>query len=167
MQLILIRHAPAGDRLAWSIAGGPDDERPLTKEGSIKMRAAVRGLARVMDAPDHLLSSPLLRARQTADLVAEAYPGLRAELAPVLMPEADPVDTLRWLRTLDEARHVALVGHEPHLSRLLALLVHGDASLETMPFRKGGVAMLELDAARPGEARLLAFLPPRILRALG
>jgi phosphohistidine phosphatase len=167
MQLILIRHAPAGDREEWAQSGRPDEDRPLTTEGMTKMRRALRGLRRVLESPDRLFSSPLLRARQTADLLLECYPELRVETTAVLEPDADPEATLAWLESLDDSQRIALVGHEPHLSGLLALLVHGDAGLGTLPFRKGGVAILELDAIRPASARLIAFLPPRVLRALG
>ncbi|MFZ5514657.1 MAG: phosphohistidine phosphatase SixA [Pseudomonadota bacterium] len=167
MQLILIRHAPAGDRVEWALSGRPDGDRPLTKEGSTKMRRVVRGLRRVLESPERLFSSPLLRARQTAELLLERYPDLRVETAAELEPDADPAATLAWLKSLDDCQRIALVGHEPHLSGLLALLVHSDPSLDTLPFRKGGVAILELDAIRPASARLTAFLPPRVLRALG
>jgi phosphohistidine phosphatase len=166
MQLILIRHAPAGDRVEWARNGLPDEDRPLTKEGCTKMRRAVRGLRRVLESPERLFSSPLLRARETAELLLERYPDLRVETTPELQPDADPTDTLAWLKTLDPGQRIALVGHEPHLSRLLALLLHGDPSLDTLPFRKGGVAILELDTPRPATARLTAFLPPHVLRAL-
>lgn len=167
MQLILIRHAPAGDRVEWARSGLPDEDRPLTKEGRTKMRRVVRGLRRVLESPERLFSSPLLRARETAELLLERYPDLRVETTPELEPDADPAATLAWLKSLDDGQRIALVGHEPHLSGLLGLLVHGDPSLDTLPFRKGGVAILELDTLRPAGARLTAFLPPRVLRALG
>lgn len=167
MQLILIRHAPAEDRAAWALCGQPDGVRPLTKEGMTKMRRAARGLRRVMESPERLFSSPLLRARQTAELLLERYPDLRVETAAELQPDADPAATLAWLKSLDDCQRIALVGHEPHLSGLLALLVHGHADPGTLPFRKGGIAILEIDAIRPASARLSAFLPPRVLRALG
>ncbi len=167
MELILIRHAPAGDRIEWSLSGQPDAERPLTEEGSKRMRRGARGLRRVLETPDHLYTSPLLRARQTADIVCEAYSELKPEIAPHLEPDADPAETLAWLGKRKKTQRIALVGHEPHLSRLLALLVHGDPDLESMPFRKGGVAVLDLEKAGPGCATLIAMLPPRVLRALG
>ncbi|MEF3194017.1 MAG: histidine phosphatase family protein [Halothiobacillaceae bacterium] len=166
MQLILIRHAPAGDRVEWALRGRPDEDRPLTKEGCAKMHRAVRGLRRILESPERLFSSPLLRARQTAELLLEYYPDLRVETAAELQPDADPAATLAWLKSLDDCPRIALVGHEPHLSGLLALLVSGDAALGTLPLRKGGVAILDLHAIRPLGARLTAFLPPRVLRAL-
>lgn len=166
MQLILIRHAPAGDRVEWALTGRPDDERPLTKKGSIKMREVAQGLSRMMDAPERLFSSPLARARQTAEILHGVYSASDVEIGPNLEPEADPQVTLRWLKTLNDADSVALVGHEPHLSRLLALLVHGDSERDTMPFKKGGVAILEINPDKPTGTSLQAFLPPRVLCAL-
>lgn len=167
MQLTLIRHAPAGDRLEWARTGQPDEERPLTKEGSLKMRRAARGLRRVLESPERLFSSPLLRARQTAELLLDCYPRIHVETTGALTPRTAPEATLDWLANLGDCPRIALVGHEPHLSSLLALLVHGQPGLDTLPFRKGGVAILELDDIRPASARLTAFLPPRVLRALG
>ncbi|MEW6765303.1 MAG: phosphohistidine phosphatase SixA [Pseudomonadota bacterium] len=167
MELILIRHAPAGDRIEWSLSGQPDDERPLTDEGVKRMRRGAKGLRRVLETPDHLYTSPLMRARQTADIVCEVYSNLKPEIAPDLEPEADPEATLAWLSKRKKSQRIALVGHEPHLSRLLALLVHGDSARESMPFRKGGVAVLDLEQPQPASATLIAMLPPRVLRALG
>lgn len=167
MKLTLIRHAPAGDHRTWALTGRPDETRPLSDKGSTKMRKAARGLARIAEPPERLFSSPLLRARQTAEIVLEQFPGLHLEIGSDLEPEAEPAATLSWLRSLAGVERVALVGHEPHISALAALLVHGDATRETLPFRKGGTAILELASIEPGKATLVAFLSPRILRALG
>lgn len=167
MRLILIRHAIAGNREEWLKGGQADEERPLTPEGVRRMRKSVRGLRRVLETPERLYSSPLLRARQTADILLDAYPGLRIEIGEALAPEAAPDQTLIWLAALPKAHSIALIGHEPHLSGLTALLVHGDAKRHTLPFKKGGTAILELEDIAPGKGVLSAFLPPRVLRALG
>ncbi|MEW6446088.1 MAG: phosphohistidine phosphatase SixA [Pseudomonadota bacterium] len=167
MELILIRHAPAGDRAEWALTGRPDEERPLTDEGARRMRKGAKGLRRVLETPDSLFTSPLLRARQTAEIICEVYSDMEPEVAPGLEPEAAPVDTLAWLAERRRGERIALIGHEPHLSRLLALLIHGDDTLETLTFRKGGVAVLDMEHPAPANARLIALLPPRVLRALG
>src|SRR5438876_271220 len=79
MKLLLLRHAAAVPR---GTPGAPDDERPLTPEGKAKFRVAARGLVRVTRRPDVLLTSPLPRARVTAEIAARAF----AHIAPTLEP---------------------------------------------------------------------------------
>jgi phosphohistidine phosphatase len=153
------------------MSGHADDQRPLTEEGIKRMRRALRGLRRILETPDRLFSSPLRRARQTADLLHEVYPDLSVEEHAHLRPEDAPETTLGWLISLLAAhpnlQRIVLVGHEPHLSALLALLTLGDAECGSLPLKKGGIAILNLNGLHPGGAELLALLPPRVLRALG
>ncbi|HSD65172.1 MAG TPA: histidine phosphatase family protein, partial [Vicinamibacteria bacterium] len=76
MQLLIIRHAIAAER---GTPGIPDEERPLTPEGETKFREVAKGLARLVARPDALLTSPLLRARQTAAIAAEAWGRIEAK----------------------------------------------------------------------------------------
>jgi phosphohistidine phosphatase len=161
MKLLILRHAIAVDP---GTPGIEDDERPLTPRGRKRFAKAALGLARIVSVPDALLTSPLPRALETAQIAAEAWgdvtpieePRLAAghaeELLPVLAGHGD--DAL-----------VALVGHEPHVSHLLGRIVGGTG--ERLAFKKGGAALVEMDAATPGSGRLIWFLPPRLLRRLG
>jgi len=158
MRLYLIRHASA---VPSGTPGIPDDERPLTPRGERRWRRAARGLARLLKRPDALLSSPLPRAWRTAEIAAAAWG----------RPAPEPADALaggrfeEWealLAAYGADARVALVGHEPHLSSLLASLL--GASGGTLPFKKGGVAVVELAGAFAQGGRLLAFLPPGLLR---
>lgn len=158
MRLYLIRHAstvPSGT------PGIADDERPLTPRGEKRWTRAARGLARILKRPDALLSSPLPRAWRTAEIAATAWGRVDAEPAEAL---ADG-DFEAWGALLvgygQDAR-VALVGHEPHLSVLLARLVGGDAA--RMAFKKGGVAVVDLTGPLSGGGTLVAMLPPGLLR---
>jgi phosphohistidine phosphatase len=158
MRLYLIRHASA---VPSGTPGIPDDERPLTPRGERRWRRAARGLARLLKRPDALLSSPLPRAWRTAEIAAAAW----GRAAP------EPVDALargdleEWDALLaacgPEAR-VALVGHEPHLSSLLARIV--GSSADAVPLKKGGVAVVDLPGRLAQGGTLLAFLPPGLLR---
>ncbi len=173
MELILIRHGQAGDAEDWFISSGRcDDDRPLTDEGRKRMRRAFRGLRRILETPDQVLVSPLTRAQQTAELMREAYLDLPLQTIPTLRPDDAPEDTLDWLsqHLPSQSRHeqrIVLVGHEPHLSGLLALLILGETRAAALPLKKGGVAILHIDELHPGGAELQAMLPPRVLRALG
>jgi phosphohistidine phosphatase len=163
MELLVVRHAIAFERNArrW-----PDDrERPLSPQGVARARKAAAGMQQLVRPPARVLASPLVRARQTAAILSEiaGWPSARecAELAPGAAPEALLVALRRW----PEAR-VALVGHEPHLSRLLAAALPGETGSAAFRFKKMGAALLSFaGAARPGGARLEWLVPARLLRA--
>jgi phosphohistidine phosphatase len=166
VDVLLIRHAIAAPRDArgWR----KDGARPLTAEGTRKFRRAAAGLARILPAPSRVLTSPLVRARETAALLERAGwpPPLEcAELAPGDTASAAFARVMRFAR--EGVRCVALVGHEPELSRLLALMIGGpDASLG-LELKKGGTAHVRFAAAvRAGRGALIALLPPKALRGL-
>lgn len=159
LDLLVVRHAIAEDRAA----SGRDEDRALTGEGRERMQAAVRGLAALELRVERVLHSPWLRARQTAELLAplvEGRPPLRA--CPQL---AQPPD--HGLLALLDAPRLALVGHEPWLSQLVAWLTCGSRERgAAFEFRKGSVARLEGEP-RPGGMVLRALWPPATLRRLG
>src|SRR5262245_44887645 len=117
MRVILMRHAEAGDPDPWR---WPDDrERTLTEEGRIEHQAVAETLRRMGMRFDHLLSSPLVRARQTAEITAEAY----ARRAPIEHTDAlgdrgTPDGLFARLRECERNATVLCVGHEPNLSRV-------------------------------------------------
>jgi phosphohistidine phosphatase len=162
--LLLLRHGIAEDRAA----GQDDASRPLTAEGVKKTRQAAAGLAEVIEPPDLILTSPKLRARQTADLVANAL-DMRAQSLDALGTQAPE----RIVRKLQSYRQdtLLIVGHEPTFSRIVALLCTGNADAEILELKKAGCACVEFDpesdpAADFPHARLLWLLTPAILRAL-
>jgi phosphohistidine phosphatase len=163
MELLIVRHGPAGEREAWRARGRPDTERPLTKEGKRRARAAARGLSGVLDKVDLVATSPWTRAAQTADLVAEAF-GAKLEEFPELIPDRRFEDLLARLKTL-RARRVALVGHEPHLSRFASWLLNG-SDHSVLRLKKSQALLLDAKTLAPGAAELVWSLPPRQLRAL-
>jgi phosphohistidine phosphatase len=167
MRLLVIRHAIAGDRDAFAAeTGQPDSERPLTAEGRKKMRANARGLRTVVPALEILATSPFTRARQTADVVAEAYDGLTVTELPALAHGGSREELLEWLRGR-RADDVALVGHEPDLGGLIAWLVTGDGP-PFVTLKKGGACLLDCpDAPGPGHCELSWVLTPKVLRRLG
>lgn len=158
-----MRHGPAGEREEWRASGRPDLERPLTKDGKRKARAAARGLARVVEKLDLVATSPWTRAAQTAELLAEAFGAKSAEFEE-LIPDRRFEELLARLKTLRVSR-VALVGHEPHLSRFVSWLLTGrDHSI--LRLKKSQALLLDLKTLAPGAAELIWSLPPRQLRAL-
>jgi len=157
MELYLIRHAHA-------LAETEDPGRPLSPKG----RAQVRHLARALRdrsafAPAAIWHSPLARSRQTARLLAKAL-AFTAPLTEVagLEPENNPRTLAARLKTVRRA--LAIVGHEPHLGLLAALLVTGTATPGLFQLRKSAVLCLEREAAVPGGAwRVRWLLPPGLI----
>jgi phosphohistidine phosphatase len=161
VQLLIIRHAIAVPR---GTPGLPDEDRPLTPEGEQKFREAAGGLAKIVDRPDALLTSPWLRAKQTAAIAAAAWgriePQETAALASGSFEEQAGV-----LDGYPGDATVAVVGHEPWVSELLARLLgtRHDARLE---FKKGGAALVDVPGRLAGGGTLVFYLPPKVLRKL-
>ncbi|MDE2141391.1 MAG: phosphohistidine phosphatase SixA [Elusimicrobia bacterium] len=165
MELLIVRHGPAGDRAKWRAAGRPDGERPLTADGRRRTRAAARGLARLVGGVDLIATSPWTRARQTAGLIAEALGSVEVVIRPELVPDRDPADLLSWLKACREKRLV-LVGHEPHLSRFASWLLTANEK-PVLRLKKSSAVLLALKTPAAGAATLLWSVPPRALRSLG
>jgi len=166
MELLILRHAIAYPRDAgrWP----DDDERPLTAQGIRRARRAATGLKRILQRPQLVLTSPLVRARDTAMIFRQAAGWPRAVQCAVLTPSSQPAQTLEMLRREGaKAKCVAVVGHQPHLGRLLALCLRGDCRPEAFELKKSAVAWIWFDrlpTAHAGELR--ALLPPKALRQL-
>ncbi len=167
MKLLVIRHGVAEDRDSFAASGQPDTQRPLTADGRKRMRAAVRGLKRVMPRLTVLASSRLVRAAQTAEIVSRAYGGMEVITLEELSPERRPDELLGWLRSHQLGDPVAIVGHEPHLGFLAGWLLTGRND-SFVDFKKGGAVLLEFDDPPSGGNAVLAWaIPPRQLRWLG
>jgi len=165
MDIILFRHGPAGSR---DPARWPDDSlRPLTSDGEEKTRRAAQGLARVLPEVDVILTSPLVRAEQTAQALLAATDGqAKLETFDALAPGGAARELLARLGKLDEGSVAVLVGHEPNLGELAGRLVLGGRA--SLPLKKAGACCLRFEGtARAGEAELLWLLPPKQLRKLG
>jgi phosphohistidine phosphatase len=165
LEVILVRHAiaPERDRARWP----EDGERPLSAEGKRKFRKAVAGLMKVVPKVDALLTSPLVRTRQTAEILTALAHWPKAIDTPELAPNGTPIAALAVLRGRKEPR-IAVVGHEPRLGELLALCVAGTEARPFAPLKKGGIACVVFEGeVAAGKGTLTAFVPPRTLRKLG
>ena len=159
MRVIIIRHAIAAERSPEV----PDDSRPLTDRGRKRFRAAARGLARLFPKPDLLLTSPLVRAVQTARIAGRAW-GIKPTEEGAL-GGGSVEELVGALRRVPATSTVALVGHEPQVSEYLARL-SGSTHPDRLTFKKGGVAIVDLPAGPDSVGNLLAVLPPRVLRCV-
>jgi len=159
-ELLLVRHGIAEKQ-------APQDAlRALTDKGRARMERAAAGIARIVTGVEAVYSSPLLRAMQTAQIVAAACGLAAADEQALLSPGGDPERLARWIDQLPHDGTIALVGHEPDCSRLAAWLLAGQP-LESLAFRKGGACLLALPgAAAAARAQLVWFAPPRLLRRL-
>ena len=165
MKLVVIRHGPAGDREEWEREGHDDRRRPLTLDGKKRMREAVGGLATVVASIDVLAASPLVRAEQSAEIVADEF-GVQFQTLDALTPDREPNETVQWLHRQAGDATVAIVGHEPHLSVLIGYLLVGK-SHSFIGLKKAGVCLLDLaDGPKPGGGTLEWLLTPRVLRRL-
>lgn len=166
LELLILRHAIAYPRDAkrWP----EDSERPLTAEGVHRARRAATGLKRIAPRPDLVLTSPLVRARDTATVFAQVARWPKALECEALTPGRDPEETLEALRRQSaKAGCVAVVGHQPHLGRLLALCLRGEARAEAFELKKSAVACVRFEgAAAAHRGALSAFFPPRALRRI-
>jgi phosphohistidine phosphatase len=156
-QLYLLRHADAGDPLAWS---GPDERRPLSDKGQKQAERLGRFLAAIGFRPDAILTSPKTRAAQTAEVVA-GHLGLPVSVDERLADELGLAELERLLRDAGDPERTVIVGHDPDFSDLVAGLCGTDA----VPMRKGALA--RIDAGRPLEpsgGTLRWLVPPDLLK---
>jgi phosphohistidine phosphatase len=168
LDLLIVRHGPAGDRDEWAKTGQDDDDRPLTTRGIRQMRRAARGLQRLVRSVDALGTSPLVRARETAGILATVY-----DVAPEesrVIGDGERHAILRWVRSAaavvakkqrgrEKRVTIAIVGHEPDLSVSACWLLTGRAPDgergSWMELKKGGACLLSFDGRpRPRAAKL-------------
>ncbi len=160
-----------GTASPWCAASRPlmdDAKRPLTPEGKQKMREIASGLVRAGLEADWIVSSPLVRAVETAEIVAEALE-FQASLGPLRCsrPGGDPEALITFLAKRSNRRRVLVVGHEPDLGELAARLI-GAGRNANMPFKKGGCCLITFSEFPPkSPGRLVWWLTPRIMRKLG
>jgi phosphohistidine phosphatase len=161
-EIYFIRHGLAEERgEAW-----PDDaKRPLTDEGMSRMRKAVRGLSRMGVSIDVVLTSPLVRTRQTAEIVAAGLDP-RPSLVNLesLAPAGSYAAVLADLEKHARKNRIALVGHEPMIGEIAARVI---GSRHPIEFKKGAVCRIDVEVLPPtGPGELRWLMTPKILRMI-
>jgi phosphohistidine phosphatase len=161
-ELYLVRHAIAAERGSeW-----PDDtKRPLTERGVSRFKEGVKGLRRLDVTIDEIFTSPLVRARQTAELLAAGVEGKPpVKLLETLAPGHTSSSVMANLARVAKRRRIALVGHEPELGELAAYLIGAGRAL---PFKKGGICRIDVGSLTSKRAASLVwFVTPNVLRQL-
>lgn len=161
MELYVLRHGIAAERGTYA----DDGRRPLTPLGIAKMRRIAAAFAPLDVNVDTILSSPLVRARQTADIAGEAL-GLPVVICDDLSAGAPPADFVEAIEEhAPQSEGVMVVGHEPDLSRLVSTLVSGNDWSEVR-MKKGGLCKLTIGELRVGPCALLEWLlwPKQLVR---
>ncbi|HUL32944.1 MAG TPA: phosphohistidine phosphatase SixA [Candidatus Eisenbacteria bacterium] len=165
MQLYIVRHGIAVDREDPKCP--PDPERFLTQEGMEKAHLVAKGVAEIGVAPDLFLSSPYLRAFQTAEVFAAEleYSRNKIRRTDLLLPGAEPLQLFRELAREKELSAVFLFGHAPHLDDLLATALGSRHHISAL--KKAGVALVELKRLVPPSGELVWLATPKLLRKIG
>lgn len=164
MDLYLFRHAEAGKRLP---ARARDIERSLTAEGKEELEDVARSLARLKIKPDNIVSSPLKRSRETAEIVAKALKERgKVEIWDELKPEGSKLELFKRLSKLKPESTVLCIGHEPYLSQAINEVM-GHQGPPRILLRKCGLARLSVKAFNPKvEGELRWLLTPRLLKRM-
>ena len=163
MELMIVRHAIAVEH------GDPayrrDEDRPLTPEGMHKFRLAARGLKEFAARPQRIISSPLIRARQTAEILRDVVaPDAKIEFCDDLVPGGDFAKALQFVKALGSER-VAIVGHEPHLSGFTSYLLVGERAKASVLYKKGGASLVTFpNSPGAGHGTLEWLIQPGALR---
>jgi len=162
-QLYIVRH---GIAVEPGTPGIPDDERLLTPKGERRMRQIARGLAKLDLKLNRIVTSPLPRARATAEIIADVLDVRKIlETSNVLQTGSAATTVERWLRERTDER-LMIVGHNPTLSDLVSLLVLGATQPAFCDLKKGGVAALTRTSAHSGLYEVNWIAPPRLIRGL-
>ena len=162
MDLLIVRHAIAFERdpHRWR----DDSARPLSPAGMRRARKAAAGLKELSKAPDRVLTSPLVRARQTAQILTDVAGWPQALEVPELSPQA-PAPAVLTLLGKDRSKLVAVVGHQPGLGALLTVCLLGDGEVLPIEMKKSAVACVSFEGPpRAGRAALKWLATPRMLR---
>lgn len=165
LRCVLFRHGIAANREEWK---GKDGDRPLTDKGKRRVRGAAAGLRRVDVCPTQILTSPLIRAVETAKALHVTL-AVRSPLRSVneLLPDASPEKLIGLLDDLPRGSFLVCVGHEPQLGMIASILLTGRSS-SAFPLKKAGACLIELPLpVKPGGGRLVWWLTPGQLRTIG
>lgn len=164
-EFYIMRHGVAVTRESTGFAD--DSKRPLTPEGKEKMREIGKGLSRLRVGVDWIVSSPLVRAVETAEIVAESLgSNVPLDFSDALRPGGSAEALISLLAKHLDRNSVLVVGHEPDLSKLAARLM-GAGRQANLTMKKGGCCLIAFDEFPPkSPGQLVWWLTPRLLRRM-
>ncbi len=164
MEIYMVRHAAT---VPHGTPGVAEDDRPLTGEGIEKMHRASRGLAALGVLPEIILTSPLPRAKQTAEIVqATLGDKIPLKLVPALGPSGSRSELYEEMQQHENRASLMLVGHQPSLGEIAGEIAWGSAE-NCLELKKGGACCLDLLKLRPvPRGTLVWLLTPAVLRKM-
>ncbi len=165
MKLYLLRHGIAVDRLSGEITS--DWQRPLTNEGQEETKQVAAGLKKLGVKADLIVTSPLIRAKQTAQIVLDTLAkDNEIQITEALAPGGTASDLYKFLSPFNQKENIFLVGHEPDMGRLAGILLWTGPELY-IPFKKAGICRIDIVDIPPTSPGVLKwFLTPKILCAI-
>jgi len=160
MEIYLVRHGTAYTKEV-------DTERHLNKDGLGQCHLSGRALRKLDTKFDLVISSPKVRARQTAEIIAEevGYPKNEIKITETLVPTASPKDTISYLNNFTEKNNIMLAGHLPLLGNLASELLNENTQI-SLYFEAGAVCQIDVDQSIPHAGILRWFLTPEQLRLI-
>ena len=163
MKLHIFRHGIAIDR--DDPAAPPEEDRFLTPKGIARTQAAAQGLRSLGIKPDLILTSPLLRAKQTAEIACEAlgYPVKKLKQTDALKSEAKPAELFDELSGL-KAEEVMCVGHAPNVDNVIAFAIGSRSPVTEL--KKAGLATIEIESFSPPRGKIVGIYSSKALRLL-
>lgn len=166
MEIIFVRHAVAMERRDFAKLGKEDSLRPITIKGARRHRRMCKIMQRAVKGAEVVVTSPLMRARQTAEITSQIYGDLSIVEVPELVPTAPPAAFLKWLRVWGRVyKKIIVVGHEPHMGELVSYLVSGQVQQNFIIKKSGFLSVLTGPAAEveKGSGKVLYHVSPRLL----
>jgi phosphohistidine phosphatase len=163
MEIYLLRH---GEAVVRGTPGYPNDDRPLTEDGIVKITEAARGIAEIVGKIDVIVSSPLIRALDTAKIAAEAL-GYDKKIITTeyLVPGYPQRSLFGFLKEYNNKDKIMLTGHEPHLGYLASFML--GTTERIIEFKKGGICRIDIKEFPPDrKGKLIWHLTPKQLRLL-
>jgi phosphohistidine phosphatase len=166
MYLYLVRHAIAEDREDFSKKSQEDSLRPLTLKGRKRMQKMLFLIEDELQDLDLIVTSPYVRAKQTAQIISEFLGGVRIIESAELVPHAAPAAFLKWLKSQENQKKILAVGHSPHIGSFASYILSGSNKESFIEFKKSSVALIEtgnFGEMAPTQAQLEWLISPKIL----
>ena len=166
MYLYIIRHAVAEEREDFAKKNADDSLRPLTGKGKKKLQKMILGLEKEFEKLDLILTSPYLRAKQSAQIIADITDETKIVESAELVPHAPPQALLKWLKNhCAQFKKVAIVGHEPQLSSFTSYLLTGNPKESFIEIKKSSIALVEIgnfEDITASKSKLIWLASPKI-----
>lgn len=152
LDIYIVRHAVAEDKDDWAMQSGDDSLRPLTSRGSMKMKKLARKYFSAIGKVDLIITSPYVRAQQTAEILHQEFSKAELKQSQWLIPSIEPEKSIVNLRRqIGAAKRVILVGHQPHLGDLISVLLTGEPGL-LIDLKKGSLTRLRFKEGKLSKA---------------